>query len=72
MCASCGCKQDAVPGMVIPMHFTATQIGQYEIVCTQLCGLGHYRMRSFLNVVSDADYAEVLLTGAAFCRRLRQ
>jgi cytochrome c oxidase subunit II len=49
-------QQDAVPGMEIPIHFTANQIGQYEIVCTQLCGLGHYRMRSFLNVVSDADY----------------
>lgn len=49
-------QQDAMPGMVIPLHFTATKIGQYEIVCTQLCGLGHYRMRSFLNVVSDSDY----------------
>jgi heme/copper-type cytochrome/quinol oxidase subunit 2 len=25
-------------------------------VCTQLCGLGHSRMHSYLNVVSDADY----------------
>lgn len=49
-------QQDALPGMVIPLPFTATKIGQYEIVCTQLCGLGHYRMRSFLNVVSDSDY----------------
>ena len=58
-------QQDAVPGMIIPMHFTATQIGQYEIVCTQLCGLGHYRMRSFLNVVSDADYQNFLKQQAA-------
>ena len=40
-------QQDAVPGMVIPMHFTPNAIGQYEIVCTQLCGLGHYRMHSY-------------------------
>jgi cytochrome c oxidase subunit 2 len=53
-------KQDAVPGMIIPMYFTATRTGQYEIVCTQLCGLGHYRMRSFLNVVSDADYRKFI------------
>jgi cytochrome c oxidase subunit 2 len=53
-------KQDAVPGMIIPMYFTATQTGQYEIVCTQLCGLGHYRMRSFLNVVSAADYQKFI------------
>jgi cytochrome c oxidase subunit 2 len=53
-------QQDLVPGMTIPLHFTATQIGQYEIVCTQLCGLGHYRMRSFLNVVSAPDYEAFL------------
>jgi cytochrome c oxidase subunit 2 len=58
-------QQDAMPGMIIPIHFTATVIGQYEIVCTQLCGLGHYRMRSFLNVVSDADYAKFLKDNAA-------
>jgi cytochrome c oxidase subunit 2 len=53
-------QQDAVPGMVIPIHFTANQTGRYEIVCTQLCGLGHYRMRSFLDVVSEADYQNFL------------
>ena len=53
-------QQDAVPGMVIPIHFTANQIGHYEIMCTQLCGLGHYRMRSFLDVVSEADYQNFL------------
>ncbi len=58
-------QQDAVPGMMIPIHFTATKIGQYEIVCTQLCGLGHYRMRSFLNVVSNADYQNFLKQQAA-------
>jgi cytochrome c oxidase subunit II len=49
-------KQDIVPGMVIPIHFTPRAIGTYEIVCAQLCGLGHYRMRSFLKVVSEAEY----------------
>jgi len=49
-------KQDAVPGMVIHMHFNATVPGEYEIVCAELCGLGHSRMRTFLNVVSQADY----------------
>jgi cytochrome c oxidase subunit II len=53
-------QQDAVPGLEIPLHFTANAIGSYEIVCTQLCGLGHYRMRSVLNVVSDADYQKFL------------
>ncbi len=57
-------QQDAVPGLAIPIHFTATKIGQYEIVCTQLCGLGHYHMRSLLNVVSEPDY-EAFLKQAA-------
>jgi cytochrome c oxidase subunit II len=53
-------QQDAVPGMVIPIHFTATQTGKFEIVCTQLCGLGHYHMRSDLNVVTEQEYQDFL------------
>jgi cytochrome c oxidase subunit 2 len=53
-------QQDAVPGMVIPIHFTADRIGRYEIVCTQLCGLGHYKMHSFMDVVSEPDYDRFL------------
>jgi cytochrome c oxidase subunit 2 len=58
-------QQDAVPGMVIPTHFTADRTGQYEIVCTQLCGLGHYKMRSLLHVVSASDYWKFLNQHAA-------
>src|ERR1700690_1350233 len=58
-------QQDAMPGMVVPLHFTANTIGQYEVVCTQLCGLGHSRMHSYLNVVSDADYETFLKQQAA-------
>jgi cytochrome c oxidase subunit II len=49
-------QQDAVPGMMIPIHFTANRIGEYAIVCTQLCGLGHQKMNAILDVVSEADY----------------
>lgn len=49
-------RQDAVPGMEIRVHFTAEKPGQYEIACAELCGLGHHRMRSFLTVLSPADY----------------
>jgi cytochrome c oxidase subunit 2 len=49
-------KQDAVPGMVIHMHFNATIPGEYEIACAELCGLGHYKMRTFLNVVSQEEF----------------
>lgn len=53
-------QQDMVPGMQIPVRFTPTKIGRYEIVCTQLCGLGHYRMRAFLEIVSDREFQEWL------------
>ena len=49
-------KQDTVPGLEIRVHFTAEKPGQYEIACAELCGLGHHRMRSFLTVLSPADY----------------
>ena len=59
-------KQDGVPGMVIRMHFNATVPGQYEIVCAELCGLGHQRMRSFLNVVSQAEFDQWIREQEAF------
>ena len=58
-------QQDSVPGMMVPVQFTANRIGQYEIVCTQLCGLGHNTMHSFLNVVSESDYESFLKRQAA-------
>jgi cytochrome c oxidase subunit 2 len=58
-------KQDAVPGMIIRVHFTATEPGAYEIPCAELCGLGHYRMHSTLTVMSDVDYQKWLKEQAA-------
>jgi cytochrome c oxidase subunit 2 len=49
-------KQDAIPGMQIPVWFIPNRIGDYEIACSQLCGLGHYRMRGFVTIQSAADY----------------
>ncbi|MGA7218912.1 MAG: hypothetical protein WBX38_11380 [Candidatus Sulfotelmatobacter sp.] len=49
-------QQDFVPGLDVSVHFTATKIGRYEIVCTQLCGLGHYNMKAYLEVKSQDDY----------------
>jgi cytochrome c oxidase subunit 2 len=53
-------QQDFVPGLDLSLHFTATKIGKYEIVCTQLCGLGHYNMRGYLNVMSQEDFDQWL------------
>jgi cytochrome c oxidase subunit 2 len=48
--------QDAIPGMVFPAHFTCKKLGTYQINCAQLCGMGHYKMRGTVKVVSQADY----------------
>ncbi len=49
-------KQDAVPGMDIPVWFIPNKTGDFEIACSQLCGLGHYRMRGFIHVKTQAEY----------------
>jgi cytochrome c oxidase subunit 2 len=55
-------KQDAVPGIVQPVWFTPTVTGQWEIVCSQLCGLAHYRMRGFYTIQAPADFEAWLAT----------
>ena len=49
-------KQDANPGMTARVWFTPTQIGNWEIACSQLCGLGHYRMRGEYRIVTPAGW----------------
>jgi cytochrome c oxidase subunit 2 len=53
-------KQDAVPGMRVPISFLPTVQGEFEIVCSQLCGLAHHRMRGTIKVESDEEYAKFL------------
>jgi cytochrome c oxidase subunit II len=57
--------QDFVPGLDLSVHFTATKIGRYEVVCSQLCGLGHYSMRAYLSVMSREDFDDWLKKEAA-------
>ena len=49
-------KQDANPGMTARVWFTPIAIGDWEIACSQLCGLGHYRMRGEYHVVDQAAW----------------
>ena len=58
-------KQDAVPGLAIHMHFTATQTGDYEIACAELCGLGHYKMHGIVKVVSPEEFDKWMATREA-------
>lgn len=48
--------QDAIPGQMIPMWFRPITPGTYEIICGQLCGLGHYSMKGTLVVDTPANY----------------
>jgi cytochrome c oxidase subunit 2 len=49
-------KQDAVPGMTSRIWFTPIATGDWDIACSQLCGLGHYRMRGEYHVVDQAAW----------------
>ncbi|NOT46057.1 MAG: hypothetical protein HOP14_15775, partial [Acidobacteria bacterium] len=58
-------KQDAIPGTLQTVWFTPTRIGSWEIVCSQLCGLAHYRMRGFYDVMTADDFDAWLAEEAA-------
>jgi len=49
-------KQDAVPGMTLHIHFTPEKIGEYPVLCSQICGLGHYRMQATMRVVAPEEF----------------
>jgi cytochrome c oxidase subunit 2 len=54
-------KQDAVPGITIPVWFDADTAGKYELVCAELCGWGHYKMRGNVTVhETDEEFQQWL------------
>jgi cytochrome c oxidase subunit II len=55
-------KQNAVPGSTLHIHFTPTVPGTYAILCSQLCGLGHYRMQATLRVLPQDQFDAWLKT----------
>jgi len=58
--------QDAIPGMRIPIHFTPTQLGTYQVNCAQLCGNGHFGMsRGRLIVQTQDEFDKWLASKAA-------
>jgi len=57
-------KQDAIPGLSIPTWFTPIKSGTYEIVCSQLCGLGHYRMKGYITVHHQQEFDDWLSINA--------
>jgi cytochrome c oxidase subunit 2 len=53
-------KQNAVPGLTLHVHFTPVVAGEYPILCTQVCGLGHGHMEARLRVVPPEQFQQWL------------
>ena len=49
-----GVQTCALP--IFPLYFQADIPGTYEIPCSELCGLGHFQMRSTMQVMAEADF----------------
>ncbi len=49
-------KSDAVPGLTTSIRVTPNKEGRYEVVCAELCGLGHSTMRQFVRVVPESEF----------------
>ena len=58
-------KQDAIPGMSIPVWFVPTRTGTWQIACAQLCGNSHYRMKGILKVETAAEFSAWMAEKAA-------
>jgi len=49
-------KSDAVPGMTTNIRLTPDRIGRYQVVCAELCGIGHAAMRQNVRVVAPGEF----------------
>ena len=57
-------KQDVIPGLRTSAWFTPTQAGTFEVACSQLCGVGHYRMRAEITVETNDAFQKFLVDEA--------
>ena len=53
-------KQDAVPGLVIPIWFEATEENEFAWLCAELCGWGHYKMKARFVAETESEFLEYL------------
>jgi cytochrome c oxidase subunit 2 len=49
-------KMDMVPGTVTFFWFTPTRTGTFDVLCAELCGVGHYAMRGALVIEEEEDF----------------
>ena len=55
-----GQKQDTVPGLHTQLHITPDKLGTFDVICTELCGLGHATMRTTAIVMKPAAFDQWL------------
>jgi cytochrome c oxidase subunit 2 len=63
-------RMNMVPGMVTTFWFTPTKAGRYEVLCAQLCGIGHSDMRGFIVVEDAAAFAAWLKAQPTFAQTM--
>ncbi len=49
-------KQDAIPGMSIPLWFVPTRMGDWQIACAQLCGNSHFKMKGIFKIQNENKF----------------
>jgi cytochrome c oxidase subunit 2 len=65
-------KMDMVPGSVTYFWFTPTRTGSFEVLCAELCGLGHAIMRGRVVIQEEGEYHAWLQEQRSFARRFAQ
>jgi cytochrome c oxidase subunit 2 len=59
-------KMDAVPGVVTYYWFEPNKVGEYEVLCAEYCGVGHYGMRGRVEVLDEQNYEKWLAEQETF------
>jgi len=58
-------KRDVLPNRYTRIWFEATEVGNYQVFCTEYCGDGHSSMMANLTVLSESDYEAWLKEGSS-------
>jgi cytochrome c oxidase subunit 2 len=65
-------KMDLVPGLVTHTWFTPTRVGKFDLLCEQLCGVGHYVMRGKVVVEEEQAFQDWLNAYPTFAQSMAQ
>lgn len=65
-------KMDMIPGTVSYIWFTPTKVGEFEILCAEFCGIGHFNMRGYVEVKEQQDFDQWLQQQPTFASSLEK